>query len=571
MASAQNDSSTADRRRSGDPRKRSKPRGPVCGHTFDGVSCTKRGDHFCRQRADHVSAFFRELLVHTKGRWARRPFDLELWQAEDIVRPVFGKVRWDDEVEAYVRVYQIVWIEVARKNGKSELMAGIALYLLVADNEEGAEVYGCAKDKDQARKVFDVAKRMVELSPILSRRLRVMAQAKRIVDEGTGSYYEVVAADAAGNLGHNPHGIVFDEVLTQPNGDLWEAMKTGMGTRDQPLMVAATTAGNDPQSFAKAEHDEMVRIIEDPSRSPRTFVYIRNVPKDADPWDESLWPQGNPALGSFLRIETLRQEAQEARSNAVKENSFRQYRLNQWVSQVTRYIQLDMWDDNTGPVALNPDWLRNRLKGKVCWAGLDLSSKLDLTAWALLFSDGTVLWRFWCPDSVVPILDKHTEDRFSHWVRDGWITATDGDVIDYSVIYDQIEADAKTFDIRLAHYDKWSGEPVRQEIVKRTNMEMFESGATFERMTGPMKELTRMLTAQELKHAGNPVARWMADALEAKTPRDDPDRVRPVKPDRQKSGRRIDGMVALLHAIESATAVVEEAAPPPAPFALIGD
>jgi phage terminase large subunit-like protein len=571
MASAPSDSSTGKSRRSGDPRKRAAPRPPVCGFTLDGVSCPKRGDHFCRQRAEHVAAFFRELLVHTKGRWARRAFDLEPWQADDIVRPVFGTVRWAADVEAYVRVYQIVWIEVARKNGKSELMAGIALYLLVADNEEGAEVYGCAKDKDQARKVFDVAKRMVELSPILSRRLKIMAQAKRIVDERTGSYYEVVAADAAGNLGHNPHGIVFDEVLTQPNGDLWEAMKTGMGTRDQPLMVAATTAGNDPESFAKAEHDEMVRISQDPTRSPRTFVYIRNVPKDADPWDETLWPLGNPALGTFLKIETLRQEATEARTSAVKENSFRQYRLNQWVSQVTRYIQLDEWDENAGNVALSLGDLAKRLKGKVCWAGLDLSSKLDLTAWALLFEDGTVLWRFWCPDSVVPVLDKHTDGRFGTWVRDGWITATDGDVIDYDAIYRAVEQDARDFDIRLAHYDKWSGEPVRQEIVKRTGMQMYESGATFERMTGPMKELTRMLTARELKHAGNPVARWMADALEAKTPRDDPDRIRPVKPDRQKSGRRIDGMVALLHAIESSTALVEEAAPPPAPFALIGD
>ena len=450
MASAPSDSSPK-RRRSGDPRKRGTPRPPVCGFTLDGVSCPKRGPHECRQRADHVAAFFRELLVHTKGRWARRPFDLEPWQAEDIVRPVFGKVRWDPDEECYVRVYRIVWIEVARKNGKSELMAGIALYLLVADGEEGAEIYGCAKDRDQARKVFDVAKRMVELSPVLSRRLAVKAQAKRIVDERTGSYYEVVAADAAGNLGHNPHGIVFDEVLTQPNGDLWEAMKTGMGTRAQALMVAATTAGNDPTSFAKTEHDEMVRIHEDPARSPRTFVYIRNVPKNADPWDEDLWPLGNPALGTFLKLDTLRSEATEAKNNPRKENSFRQYRLNQWVSQVTRYISLDEWDANKREIAATPDWLHGRLKGHACWGGLDLSSKLDLTAWSLLFDDGTVLWRFWCPESVIAFLDQHTDGAFGRWVRDGWITATDGDVIDYQAIYAAIEADAKTFDIRSVH------------------------------------------------------------------------------------------------------------------------
>lgn len=567
MTSAQRDSSP--NRRSGDPRKR-EPRLPVCGYTLDGKTCRKRGDHLCKPRADKVSAFFRELLVHTKGRWARRAFDLEPWQADEIVRPVFGTVRWDAEEELYVRRYTIVWIEVARKNGKSELMAGIALYLLCADGEEGAEVYGCAKDRDQAGKVFEVAKRMVELSPVLSRRLSIKAQAKRIVDETTGSWYEVVAADAGGNLGHNPHGVVFDEVLTQPNGELWEAMKTGMGTRTQPLMVAATTAGNDPNSFAKSEHDEMERILEDPNRAPHIFPYIRNVPKDADPWDEKLWPLGNPALGSFLKLATLRQEALEAQNNPLKENSFRQYRLNQWVQQVTRYLPLDLWDDNKVEIAASPEWLVPRLQGKACWAGLDLSSKLDLTAWALLFDDGTILWRLWVPESVVPVLNKHTENRFGQWVDDGWITATEGDVIDYDRIYEDIAVDNDRFTIRGVHYDRWSGEPVRQALQKRCGFEMFESSATFERMTGPMTELMRALKAVELNHAGHPVARWMADLLEAKAARDNPNLVRPVKPERA-TGKRIDGMVALLHALEGRLVVQEETEDPPAPFALWGD
>lgn len=540
------------------PAKTRRP--PVCGYTLDGKTCRKRGEHLCKQRADKVSAFFRELLVHTKGKWARHRFELEQWQADEIVRPVFGTVLWDDEDACYVRRYRIVWIEVARKNGKSELMAGIALYLLCADDEESAEIYGCAKDKDQARKVFDVARRMVELSPVLSRRLKLFTANKRIVDERTGSYYEVVAADAAGNLGHNPHGVVFDEVLTQPNGDLWEAMKTGMGARSQPLMVAATTAGNDPASFAKSEHDEMVRISEDPERSRRTFVYIRNVPKDADPWNEDNWYLGNPALGSFLRLDVLRAEAQEARNNRRKENSFRQYRLNQWVQQATRYIQLDEWDANKREIAPTPDWLVPALEGKVCWAGLDLSSKLDMTAWTLLFEDGTILWRFWVPESVVPLLDKHTDGEFGRWVRDGWVTATDGDVIDYAAIYAAIEEDVGRYAIASITYDKWSGEPVRQAVIERTGLEdeLYEGDTTYTRMTQPMKELMRGLKACEFNHAGNPVARWMADSLEAKSPTDDPDRVRPVKPDRGKSGKRIDGMVSLLLAIDGRLTVDAE-------------
>src|SRR5437870_8628787 len=262
---------------------------PVCRRTHRGVSCRKRGDHFCKQRADHVQAFFAELLFHTKGRFSRLPFILADWQRDDIIRPLFGTVRWDPEIDRYVRLYRIAWIEIARKNGKSELLAGIALYLLCADDEEGAEIYGAAKDRDQARKVFDVAARMVQLSPVLSKRLVVKAHEKRIIDEKTASYYETVAADAKGNLGHNPHGIIFDEILTQPSPDLWNALRTAMGTREQPLLVAATTAGNDPASFAAKEHEFCVRVSEDASVDPTRFVYARNTPSDADPWDESNW------------------------------------------------------------------------------------------------------------------------------------------------------------------------------------------------------------------------------------------------------------------------------------------
>ncbi|MBB5154971.1 terminase large subunit domain-containing protein [Saccharopolyspora phatthalungensis] len=313
---------------------------PECGFTLDGKSCRKRGNHFCRQRAAHAVAFCAELCVHTKDKWARRPFVLSTWQRSDIIEPLFGEVTWDPEWESYVRRYQIGWIELARKNGKSELLAFIALYLLVGDDVEGAEIYGCAMDRGQAAKVFDVAARMVKLSPVLSARLVVKDHIKRIIDERTGSYYEVVAADAAGNLGHNPHGVVFDEVLTQRDARLWDAMRTGMGTRMQPLMVAATTAGDDPASFARSEHNECVRIMDDPDRARHRFAYVRNVPEDADPWDERNWPKANPALGDFLSIRSLRQEAEEAKNDPSKENAFRQYRLNQWVQQAHRWMPM---------------------------------------------------------------------------------------------------------------------------------------------------------------------------------------------------------------------------------------
>ena len=193
-------------------------------------------------------------LSHTKGRWARTRFRLEEWQNAQIVVPLFGEVEWSQDHGLWVRRYRIAWVELPRKNGKSEILAGCGLLLLCADDEEGAEVYGCALDVDQAKLVWNVAERMVALSPMLSRHLKVYKQSRRIVHERSGSFYQVVAGDAFGNLGSNPHGILFDEVITQRDGGLWDAMRTGMGARTQPLMIAATTAGNDPTSFAQEEH-----------------------------------------------------------------------------------------------------------------------------------------------------------------------------------------------------------------------------------------------------------------------------------------------------------------------------
>ena len=201
--------------------------------------------------------------MHTKSRWARRPFDLTTWQRNDIIAPLFGDVEWSPVAKDYVRRHRVAWIELARKNGKSELLAGMALILLVADDEEGAEVYGAAVDRDQASIVWQVAERMVTLSPTLSRRLRIFRNPKRIADERTGSFYQVLAGDALGNLGLNPHGVVFDEVHAQKSADLWNALRTSMGTRTQPLMVAATTAGNDPASFAATEHEYSVAVAAD--------------------------------------------------------------------------------------------------------------------------------------------------------------------------------------------------------------------------------------------------------------------------------------------------------------------
>ncbi|WP_335936629.1 terminase large subunit [Streptomyces sp. PTD5-9] len=565
-----------------DHNKRWRPasrRGGACGYTLDGKTCTKRGAHYCEPRADKVVKFFAELLVHPAGALANTKFVLAAWQENDIIRPLFGEVHWSDQWGRYVRRYTRATIVMARKNGKSALLSGIALYMLCADGEESAEVYGAAKNTRQAGKVFEPTVKMMRKSPLLARRLRHIKNARRIVDEKTSSHYEIITADAEAELGHSPHCFILDEVLSQPDDSLWRAMVTGAGARTQPLMLAITTETSGTDSFGADFIDEADRVMEDPSRAPHHFAFVRKMPRtveelerirrlfparpelpvSTDPWDEANWAWPNPALGTFLSLQSLREDATEARESASGENAFRQFRLNQRVSQTSRWIAMDLWDENAGEIAANPDWLTDQLAGQVCHAGLDLSAKFDLTAWCLLFEDGWVVWRFWAPEAVIPELDKATDGKFGEWVSAGWVRATDGEVIDYDAVYENIETDNDRYQIVSVTYDRWSGEPVRQEIEERTGLEMVESGTTYTHMTAPMTELMRMLKGRELRHGGNPVARWMADNLEAKRPRDDPDRVRPVKPERHKTGKRIDGMPALCFAIDGRMAIDDEA------------
>jgi phage terminase large subunit-like protein len=514
----------------------------------DRPDCRGLGPHRCLPRAQRVIDVFERVLVHTKGRWARQPFILEPWQREGIIVPVFGDVEWSEEYEQWVRRYQLAWLEVARKNGKSELLAGIAIVLLVADDEEGAEVYGAAQDREQARKVYDVAERMVELSPHLSKRLHPYVQSKRIVDPNHGGVYQIVSSDAPGNLGHNPSGVVFDEVLTQPDDGLWTSFRTATGTRAQMLMVAATTAGNDQESFAYHEHEFSEKVWRDPELEPRRFVFMRNTPMEADPFEERNWHHANPALGSFLSLQSLRDAALEARNDPVKEVAFRQFRLDQWVRGASRWMPMHLWDLCVGPAGkASTEELDERVAGQRCWGGLDLSAKYDLTALCWLFPAlNQVLWRFWLPEEQVPVLDRLTGGAVGQWVQAGWIVATPGATIDYGAFYDQVDADRERFAVQDLNYDPLMAAPIIRELESR-GLQAVQVSQGFA-LSEPIKEVMRRVQARELVHGGNPVARWNAECVEVK--QDNRERLFLVKPRRGATGKRIDGIVALVMAVD---------------------
>lgn len=521
---------------------------PVCGRTFDGKRCSQRGDHLCAPRANHVRAFFAELLVHTKGTYRNQAFELAPWQWRDIIRPLFGQVTYSAEHQRYVRRYRVAWIELARKNGKSELLAGMMLYLLVGDSEASAELYGVARDRDQAALVFDVAAQMVLLNPVLRRRLEVKNHNRRIIDKRTASVYCVIAADAKGAYGSNPSGVAADEILAWRDRSMWDAMRTGMGSgaRAQPLMVAATTAGAGSGGFAAGMHAEMVKVSEDPDRAPHVFTFIRNTPRDANPFDERRWRKANPALDDFLSRKAMREEALEARNNPAAENSFRQFRLNQWVSQATRWLAMGPYDDCAGDVWPTPDWGTAQLAGRRAWAGMDLAARQDLTAWCLVLPDGhgavDVLWRFWLPEEAVDGLDMATDGAITRWAEDGWLTITEGAVLDYEAVYQAVESDARTYRIAALDADQWSMAPVIQQVQERCGLEAVVVSQTYASMTPGMTAVAELVAQGNFHHHANPVARWCFDNVEVRRAAYDPELIRPDKPKRDRAARRIDAV-----------------------------
>jgi phage terminase large subunit-like protein len=541
--------------------------GPVCGYTFREVSCPKSGAHYCEPRADRVVAFFRQLLVHIKGPLKRTPFVLLDWQEFEIIRPLFGEVLWSSEWGCYARRYRIGYIVVARKNGKSEIAAGIQLYLLVGDDEDSAEVYCAAADTKQAGKVFEPALRMVQLSPVLSRRLKHIKNARRLVDEKTGSHYEILTADAKGELGHNPHGFNLDEVLSQPDGSMWEAMTTAAGARLQELMYATTTETDDGSSFGAELIDEAERIQVDPARAPHVFSFVRKLPfnrdelqrlRDAfpghphlpvstDPFDERNWKWPNPALDQFKSRDAMRRQALEAQTEPSKENGFRQFQTNQRVQQKSRWMPMHLFDRCVGEQWSRPDQQRAKFVGSSAWVGFDLAAKFDLSSWCLLIPRGDevhVLWRCWVPESAIEHLDKHTSGLWSRFARDGWVTVTDGDVVDYQRIYADVAQDAADFHLVAVDADQWSMAPVIQAIEARAGVwEIQAYNNTYQHMTGGMDKLMELVRTDKLRHHGNPISRLAFDSVEVRRAPYNPELIRPDKPERDKSGKRIDPVV----------------------------
>lgn len=385
---------------------------------------------FSEAKARRVIQFI-ECLRHTKGEFHGKPFKLLPWQ-ERVVRDVFGTVRDDDPT---MRQYTTAYIEIPKKNGKSELGAAIALNMLCNDDEWRAEVYSCASDRQQAAIVFDVAVDMVKQSPALSRRIKIIPSTKRMVFQPTGSIYQVLSSEVATKHGLNVSACIFDELHTQPTRALYDVMTQGSGdARKQPLWFLLTTAGTDRNSICWEVHQKALDTIEGRKHDPRFYPVLFGLPDDEDWTDERNWYKANPSLDQTISIDKVRDAFHKALETPADENMFRQLRLNQWVKQSVRWMPMDKWDACAGRVDAKA------LEGRECYAGLDLSNTSDLTAIVLVFPPRTddesymVLPYFWLPEDTLPLRVRRDHVMYDKWERQGFIKTTEGNVVHYAFI-----------------------------------------------------------------------------------------------------------------------------------------
>lgn len=478
----------------------------------------------------------RPLIAHTKGEWAGRPFRLLAWQ-RDIMRHLFGTCLPDGR-----RQYRKALIGVGRKNGKSAWASALALYLLIADGEPGAEIYAVAADRDQARVVFGEARKMLEASPLLQ---ECAIFRDSIVHRATNSVFRVLSSDAPTKHGLNPHAVIFDELHAQPDRELWDVLTTAQGARRQPLTLAITTAGFDKTSLCYELYEYGRQVAAGDRDDPQWFFRWYGADLEDDWRDRAAWKKANPSLGETVSLDFLEAEFREAESLPGRQNTFRTLYLNQWTEQATRWLDLGVWDAQAGPPVTEDACL-----GRPCCGGLDLASVSDLTSWVLLFpANGggyQVLHRSFVPESQ---LDRQRNPRnwelYRRWVREGYLLATPGDAVDYAFVKARVLADCARFDVRGVGIDRlWQGQQLMTELLEE-GVPCREMGQGYASMGPATKSFEKAYLDGTLHHGGDPVLRW---AVRHAVVRRDP--AGNQKIDKDRSQEKVDPIVALVMALD---------------------
>jgi len=541
-------------------------------HLDDLKTGTERGLAFDVEAADRALKFI-SILCHSKGEWAGQRIVLEPWQ-QFITWCLFGwkrapHKRWIVEKQgqlentAGTRRFRTAYIEIARKNGKSTWLAAVLLYLAFADEipggEPGAEVFTAATKRDQARIVHGEAVRMVRKSPML-RRHGVVTYKDNLHQLDRAQKFEPLGADSDTMDGLNLHAAGLDELHAHKTRNVWDVLETSTGSRRQPMILAITTAGTTRQGVCWEKHEYTRRVLEGLVEDDTWFgiiytldeIEIKGERKLEDWRDENVWIKSNPNLGVSKKWADMRQKAERAKSMTSALNAFQQKELNIWVQGEVKWMNMDAWRACAGPVSALQ--LAEHLTGRPCYSGFDLSSTLDVTALVHVFPPLSeeepwfVLPRFWIPEDNMLERCKNDGVPYDVWKKAGYLTATPGNVIDYDWILEELEQDAEQFQILEIPFDRWNAEFLVQMLAKHDlTMTVVQFGQGYKSMSPPMKELERLVVGHKLAHGNNPVLTWMADNLIART-----DPAGNIKPDKEKSKEKIDGIVALLMGLDRA-------------------
>lgn len=500
------------------------------------------GYAFDPKRARKAVRFFHKQLTHVKGAKARTPFYLEPWQ-QGLIGNLFG---WVD-AEGFRR-YREAFIFVPRKNGKSPLAAGIILYLLTQDGEPGAEVYGAAREYQQATLVWYHARGMVEQNSDLAAKCQVFkGQSKSIELKSDHSIYRVVCSDALSAHGWNTHGGVVDELHALKDGELVDALETSIGARRQPLLIYITTSDFEREgSPCNEKHDYATKVRDGVIVNPRHLPVIYEADKEADWTDPEVWAAVNPNLGVSVTREYITAACEKAQRVPRLENRFKRLHLNIRTEQDVRWLAIAEWD-----ACENTDLCLADLEGEPCFGALDMSSTRDLTCFGLLFPTHNYAWFpfFFCPKDNAHEREKTDKVPYITWAKQGFITLTDGNVVDHDRVKAKIFELAEHFKILEIPVDRWQAESLMQ-LLAGEGLEIVAFGQGFASMSAPTKELEKRILGRQVSHDGNPVMRWNVQNISV-----DDDAAENMKPSKKKSTGRIDGVVALIMALGRAMVI----------------
>lgn len=509
------------------------------------------GALFDFDRVDRVMNAFKA-LTHVAGKWAGKPLTPDPWQVAYIIAPTFGWVRWDDEADGYTRIIRDLYVDVPRKNGKSTLAAGIALYMACADGEQGAQVVTAATGKDQAKFVFTPIKTLAEKAPALKGRVRAFAE--KVVHHKSASTIIPVSSVADAQHGANIHCSIVDELHVHKTPDLVETIETGRGSRTQPLSVIITTADSGkPGTIYDRKRRYIDQLAKGTFKDETKYGVVWAADKDDDPFATSSHRKANPGYGVSPSAAYLTGAAKEAKNDPAMLATFKRLHLGIRTKQVTAYVSLEAWRANAGdPVD------ETTLKDRIAYGGLDLASTSDLTAlsWLLPRPDGgfDVIWRVWVPEAAFAELNSRTAGEAQVWLDAGWLRTTPGNVTDYAYVRAAINADAELFKVQSIAFDRWNASQLTIELTD-DGFQMVKVGQGFASMSAPLKECKRLLMTglstgvPMVRHGGNGLLTWMTDNLAVAT-----DAAGNVKPDKENAADKIDGWSALVNAMSEAMA-----------------